>query len=122
MDGTQGVALATGSMGDGMKGLIEVEGLGKSYGDFQALKGVDFTIRDGEFVSIIGPSGCGKTTLLKILAGLTPASAGEIRIEGTPVTGPGPDRAVVFQQFALFPWKTVQANIAFGLRNKGVAG
>ena len=107
-------------MGDGMKDLIEVDGLGKSYGDFQALKGVDFTIRDGEFVSIIGPSGCGKTTLLKVIAGLTQATEGEVRIEGQPIHGPGPDRAVVFQTFVLLPWADVLTNVAFGLEARGM--
>jgi NitT/TauT family transport system ATP-binding protein len=102
------------------RSLIEARGLGKAYGDFDALRGVDFIIGDGEFVSVIGPSGCGKTTLLKIVAGLTAPTAGEVLIEGRPVKGPGPDRAVVFQNFVLLPWASVLTNAAFGLEARGV--
>lgn len=83
--------------------------------EFLALGGVDLEVRDREFVAVIGPSGSGKTTLLKIVAGLTKLDAGEIRIDGDLVTGPGPDRAVVFQTFGLFPWKTVLENVKFPL-------
>jgi NitT/TauT family transport system ATP-binding protein len=100
--------------------LIEVRGLAKSYGDFRALEGVEFTVGDGEFVTVIGPSGCGKTTLLKIIAGLVTASAGEVVIDGVAVRGPGPDRAVVFQAFVLLPWANVLTNAAFGLEARGV--
>ncbi|MPZ87256.1 MAG: ATP-binding cassette domain-containing protein [Nitriliruptorales bacterium] len=100
--------------------MIEVRGLGKAYGDFHALRGVDFVIGDGEFVSIIGPSGCGKTTLLKILAGLTTPTAGEVLIEGRAVKSPGPERAVVFQTFVLLPWADVLTNAAFGLEARGL--
>jgi NitT/TauT family transport system ATP-binding protein len=84
--------------------------------DFTALKDVSLTIGEREFVAIVGPSGCGKTTLLRIVAGLEMPSSGGVRVGGRPVVGPGPDRAMVFQQFALFPWKTVWENIAFGLK------
>ena len=80
-----------------------------------ALGGVDFDIRPNEFLSIIGPSGCGKTTLLRIIASLAEADAGEVVIDGRTVTEPGPDRAMVFQQFGLFPWKTVLDNVMFPL-------
>jgi NitT/TauT family transport system ATP-binding protein len=89
-------------------------------GDFTALGDVSFSVGDREFVAIVGPSGCGKTTLLRIVAGLERSSLGIVRVGGRPVVGPGPDRAVVFQQFALFPWKTVRDNIAFGLKCKNV--
>ena len=90
--------------------------------DFPTLDGVSFEVRDKEFVTIVGPSGCGKTTCLRMAAGLEFPSAGTVSVGGKAVTGPGPDRAVVFQQFALFPWKTVAENIDFGLRSIGVAG
>ena len=86
-----------------------------------ALHNVDLHIDEKEFVAIVGPSGCGKTTLLRMAAGLDFPTTGSVRVGGHQVTGPGPDRAVVFQQFALFPWKTVRQNIAFGLRCTGVA-
>ena len=84
--------------------------------EFLALDRVDFEVRDKEFVAIVGPSGCGKTTCLRLAAGLEFPSSGRVRVGGKTVTAPGPDRAVVFQQFALFPWKTVEQNIGFGLR------
>jgi len=86
-----------------------------------ALDGVELTIQSGEFVCLLGPSGCGKTTLLKAIAGLLRLDAGEVRINGQPVTGPGTDRAMVFQDFALLPWANVVANVAFGLELRGVA-
>ena len=87
--------------------------------DFLTLDSVSFTVNDREFVAIVGPSGCGKTTCLRMAAGLEFPTAGRVDVGGRPVTQPGPDRAVVFQQFALFPWKTVYENIEFGLRSKG---
>jgi NitT/TauT family transport system ATP-binding protein len=86
-----------------------------------AIGDVSFEVPEGEFVSVIGPSGCGKTTVLNIVAGFVEATAGTVTLQGSPVSGPGPDRGVVFQDFALFPWKTVEANIAFGLKMQGVA-
>jgi NitT/TauT family transport system ATP-binding protein len=93
----------------------------RSGASFLAVDRIDLVIADKEFVAIVGPSGCGKTTCLRMVAGFEFPSAGTVRVEGRRVTGPGPDRAVVFQQFALFPWKTVHDNIGLGLRNKGVA-
>lgn len=77
----------------------------------------DFTLEvaEGEFLAIVGPSGCGKSTFLNVVAGLVPPAAGEILVYGKPVTGPGPDRAVVFQDYALMPWRTVESNVRFGL-------
>lgn len=86
--------------------------------NFLALDDVSFRIEDKEFVAIVGPSGCGKTTLLRMVAGLEHPTGGQVMINDKPIKGPGPDRAVVFQQFALFPWKTVRENIRFGLDNK----
>ncbi|MGQ9364970.1 ABC transporter ATP-binding protein [Azospirillum sp. ST 5-10] len=83
-------------------------------------RGISFTVNDGEFVSIIGPSGCGKSTLLNMAAGLAAATEGAIYVDGAPVRGPGLDRGVVFQEFALFPWLTVLGNIAFGLKSGGM--
>jgi NitT/TauT family transport system ATP-binding protein len=84
------------------------------------LKDIDLHVGAQEFVSIVGPSGCGKTTMLRLAAGLDMPTSGEVSVGGRVVDGPGPDRAVVFQQFALFPWKTVYENIEFGLRCKGI--
>jgi NitT/TauT family transport system ATP-binding protein len=81
---------------------------------------IDLEIADREFLAIVGPSGCGKTTCLRMVAGFEPASGGVVSVGGRPIIAPGPDRAVVFQQFALFPWKTVRQNIDLGLRNKNV--
>lgn len=89
--------------------------------DFVTLDGVDLHVRDKEFIAVVGPSGCGKTTLMRMAAGLEFPTTGEVKVAGSVVTAPGPDRAVVFQAFALFPWKTVYENIEFGLRNKGMA-
>jgi len=85
-----------------------------------AVDEVSFEVRAKEFVAIVGPSGCGKTTCLRMAAGLEFPTSGSVTVAGRPVTGPGPDRSVVFQQFALFPWKTVVENIDFGLRAAGV--
>jgi NitT/TauT family transport system ATP-binding protein len=92
----------------------------RSGASFLAVDRIDLVIADKEFVAIVGPSGCGKTTCLRMVAGFEFPSAGTVRVDGRRVSGPGPDRAVVFQQFALFPWKTVHDNIGLGLRNKGV--
>lgn len=89
-------------------------------GGIRALDGVTFDVPKGELTSIIGPSGCGKTTTLKIVAGLVDATAGAVEVNGVPVTAPGPDRAFVFQDFALMPWATVLRNAAFGLELRGV--
>ncbi len=87
-----------------------------------ALGGVDLTIMDGEFVSIVGPSGCGKTTFLSVVDGLIPATSGRILVDGQAVATPGPDRAVVFQDASLLPWRTVLKNVLYGLECQGVNG
>jgi NitT/TauT family transport system ATP-binding protein len=83
-----------------------------------ALDRVSLDVRDGEFLALLGPSGCGKSTLLYLLGGFLPVEAGSIAVSGRPVTGPGPDRGVVFQNFALYPWKTVRQNILYGLEKQ----
>ncbi|MEM3550847.1 MAG: ATP-binding cassette domain-containing protein, partial [Candidatus Bathyarchaeia archaeon] len=83
-----------------------------------ALNGISFDVEDGEFVSIVGPSGCGKSTLLYIIAGFVSPTSGEIFIDDKPVREPGPDRGIVFQEYALFPWRTVEGNIKYGLEEK----
>lgn len=89
--------------------------------DLLTLDGINLNIRDKEFVAVVGPSGCGKTTCLRMAAGLEFPTSGSVSVAGKDVKRPGPDRAVVFQQFALFPWKTVWDNIDFGLRGKGLS-
>jgi NitT/TauT family transport system ATP-binding protein len=105
--------------------VIRLEGIYKTFkqrnrGTFTAIEDVSFTIRQGEFVSVLGPSGSGKSTLLSIIAGLEPAERGSIEVNGKRVRGPGPDRTVVFQEHALFPWLTVLENVAFGLKQRGI--
>ena len=99
--------------------MIEARGLRKVYpsarGTVTALDGLDLSARPGEFVSIVGPSGCGKSTLLYIVGGFVEVSGGTVLVDGEPVAGPDPSRGIVFQEFALFPWKTVLGNVAFGL-------
>ena len=84
------------------------------------IQGFDLEVRDKEFVAIVGPSGCGKTTCMRMAAGLDFPTGGTLTVSGKQVTNPGPERAVVFQQFALFPWKSVYDNIDFGLRAKNL--
>jgi len=85
-----------------------------------ALEGVSLDVKDREFVALLGPSGCGKSTLLYLLGGFIPVEQGEITVGGKPVDGPSPDRGIVFQHFALFPWKTVRQNILYGLEKQGM--
>jgi NitT/TauT family transport system ATP-binding protein len=100
---------------------VSVRNVYKNYGDVEALRDLSLDFPKGQLTSLLGPSGCGKTTLLKIIAGLLPANSGEILVNGKPVTGPGPDRAFVFQDFALLPWASTIRNVAFGLELRGIA-
>ncbi|EJC64599.1 ABC-type nitrate/sulfonate/bicarbonate transport system, ATPase component [Rhizobium leguminosarum bv. viciae WSM1455] len=86
---------------------------------FNALQNLDLDVEDGEFITVVGPSGCGKSTAMNIAAGLTPPSSGQVLVDNVPVTGPGPERGVIFQQYALFPWLTVRQNVEFGLQIAG---
>ena len=85
-----------------------------------ALDQVSLQVRNREFVALLGPSGCGKSTLLYLIGGFLPVETGTLGIDGSPVAGPGPDRGIVFQHFALFPWKTVRGNILYGLERQGM--
>ena len=101
--------------------IVEVKGVGKTYeGGVEALRDVALAFPRGQLSTLLGPSGCGKTTLLKIIAGLIPPDTGEVWVKGWKVQGPGPERAFVFQDFALLPWASVLRNVAFGLELRGV--
>ncbi|MBN6191552.1 MULTISPECIES: ABC transporter ATP-binding protein [Microbacterium] len=101
--------------------LISVTGLSVSYDVARtgkkliAIENVDLDVFEGEFITVLGPSGCGKTTFMNVIAGLVAPSTGSVLVDGTEVDGPGPDRAVVFQDYALLPWRTVFDNVKFGL-------
>jgi NitT/TauT family transport system ATP-binding protein len=98
---------------------IKVRGLGKAYGPLTVFRDINLDVGKSEIVAIVGPSGCGKTTLLRCIDGLITPSVGEITVEGERVDAPLPGIAMVFQHFGLFPWKTVRANVAYGLRLAG---
>ncbi|AKI01910.1 ABC-type nitrate/sulfonate/bicarbonate transport system, ATPase component [Hoeflea sp. IMCC20628] len=100
---------------------VSVRNVSKNYGPVEALKNLSLEFPRGQLTSLLGPSGCGKTTLLKIIAGLLKPDSGEVEIEGKIIDSPGPDRAFVFQDFALLPWASVIRNVAFGLELRGVA-
>ena len=112
-------ALKTGLQMSNVAAQIRVSGLAKRYGALEVFRGIDFSVGDREIVAIVGPSGCGKTTLLRCIDGLITADAGEIIVNGDPVTSPISGMAMVFQHFGLFPWKTVYGNVAYGLRMAG---
>ena len=105
---------------------LRIQNISKSFQSnnrgFSALEDINLEVREGEFVCIVGPSGCGKTTLLNIVAGLEKADSGEVWISGHKINGAGPDRVVIFQEAALFPWLNVIKNVEFGLKQKGVNG
>jgi len=106
-------------------GRLSIESLTKAFAvrggtSLVAFDALDIAAGDGEFVSVVGPSGCGKSTLLNLVAGLDMPTSGRVAIDGRPVEGPGLDRGIVFQEFALFPWLTVLGNVVFGLKSKGL--
>lgn len=105
--------------------ILSVKGLEKVFpsadGDVHALENINLEVRKGEFVCLLGASGCGKSTLLRIVGGFENPSEGSAKIYGTPIESPGPDRGVVFQDYALFPWLTVEENISFGPKHRGLA-
>ena len=113
-------------MSIGIQPQIEVKGLSKRFdgdseqGSILALSDVDISVAIGEFVALLGPSGCGKSTLLNLIAGFEKATAGQILQAGVPITKPDRRRTVVFQEYGLFPWKTIQQNVEFGLKAKGI--
>jgi len=105
-----------------MTAKLTIAGLGKSFGSLQALHDINVAVERGEFISVVGPSGCGKTTFLRIVAGLEPASVGEVLLEGRAVHAPGTDRGFVFQTDNLLPWRTVYANAIIGRELAGRVG
>lgn len=104
---------------------VRIENVVKTYngsgGETVALNGVNLEIQENEFVCVVGPSGCGKSTLLNIIAGLHEPTSGHVYVDNVEVDGPGPERGVVFQQYALFPWLTVEKNVQFGLKLRGMS-
>jgi NitT/TauT family transport system ATP-binding protein len=110
--------------------MLDIQSLGKSYGDVKGgvegqrltvLDNISFSVPKNQFVCLLGASGCGKTTLLRIVAGLVDPDDGELLLEGKPIRGPGQDRSMVFQNYGLLPWRTVMANVEFGLELRGVS-
>ena len=102
---------------------VHIDGVVKKFqtrkGEVVALNGVNLDIHENEFVCVVGPSGCGKSTLLNIIGGLEEPTEGKVTVDGKGILGPGPDRGIVFQQYALFPWLTVEDNVKFGLKLQG---
>jgi len=117
---------AAGTLGRGAAGRIECRSVRKAYSNaaegaqLVALDGLTLDIESREFLTVLGPSGCGKSTLLNILAGFEKPDSGKVLLNGVPIERPGPDRGVVFQDYALFPWLNIQQNVEYGLREKGL--
>ena len=101
---------------------LQISHLGKSFGGLRALQDISVVVERGEFIAVVGPSGCGKTTFLRIVAGLEPASSGDVRLDGRAISGPGVDRGFVFQTDNLLPWRTVFANAIIGREVAGRVG
>jgi len=119
------IGLAAQPVGAAAKPQIVVDGVSHVYRPPRgravlALEDISLSIAEREFVALLGPSGCGKSTLLYLIGGFLPIEAGAITVDGKPIAGPGPDRGIVFQSFALFPWKTVRANVLYGLEKLGL--
>ncbi len=118
--------MTTAFLEPSMHPIVRMTGVGKVYVSasdghrVEALAGVDFEFKRGEFLTVVGPSGCGKSTLLSLIAGFNAPTSGQVEFEGQRVTGPGPERGVMFQDYALFPWRTVAGNIEFGPFARGV--
>jgi NitT/TauT family transport system ATP-binding protein len=117
--------MAEPSGANGKSSAVACSGVGKIWNAgtaraHEALTGIDLTVGDGEFVVLLGPSGCGKSTLLYLIAGLEAATAGKILSHGAPVTGPAPERSLIFQETSLFPWLNVWQNVGFGLSIRGM--
>jgi len=112
---------------DGKDAILVASDVGKIFADpdsgdeVEAFRNLSLSVYRREFVCLVGPSGCGKSTFLRTIAGLERPTSGEILVDGQKISGPGADRGMVFQEYALFPWKTTQANVEFGLRLKGIA-
>ena len=100
--------------------ILQVRGVERRFDQTLALQATDLEVAENAFITILGPSGCGKSTLLRIIAGLDQQTAGEVRLDGKPIRGPGADRGMVFQSYTLFPWLTVLDNVCFGLRERGL--
>ena len=100
--------------------ILAVRGVERRFDQTLALQATDLDVAENDFITILGPSGCGKSTLLRIIAGLDRQTAGEVLLDGRRITGPGADRGMVFQSYTLFPWLTVQDNVCFGLRERGL--
>lgn len=113
-------------MKTGADSALSLRGLSKTFVEqktgkqLEVLAGIDLDIRSGSFTCVVGPSGCGKTTLLRLISGLETPTGGQVLFEGEPVAGPGPERGMVFQEYALFPWRTVVKNVSFGLEIEGM--
>jgi NitT/TauT family transport system ATP-binding protein len=120
--------MASGSRGVTMRPKLEAEDIRLAYvqprtgTQLIALDGISLTVMEGEFVAVVGPSGCGKTTFLAVVDGLIAATSGRVLVDGEVVTRPGPDRAVVFQDASLLPWRTVHNNVRYGLECLGIGG
>ena len=100
--------------------ILELQNIAKHFGDTDVLNGISISIGKGEFITLLGPSGCGKTTTLRIIAGLETPDTGFVTLDGQPITGPGPDRGIVFQGYMLFAWKNVRDNVELGLKLRNI--